>query len=95
VSFAFHMDLFEHRAKAMEKLEAADIQWLRDYSSVDLGHEEHAIEVCGIADEATARRIQAVIASAFAGAKSRYWFKDFGIEIGWKVEVFIPLRHIP
>jgi len=95
VNFVFHPDLFEHRARAMERLEAANLVWLRDFSSIDLGHEEHSLEICGIGSESTARKIETVLASAFGVRNFNTWFKDFGIEIGWVVEVFIPLHHIP
>lgn len=95
MSFAFHPELFEVRARAMERLEAADVLWFRDFSSVDLGHDQYSIEICGVGDEQTARKIEGVLLTAFSGCSVNVWLKDYGADEGWRVDVYIPVGRIP
>ena len=78
----------------MELLEGADLIWLRDFRSIDLEHQDYMLEVCGVPDETTANRIRAAVAATTPGSTFDVWFKDYGLEIGWVVEVWLPkLTH--
>lgn len=41
--FVFHPELFDAKARAQEALADAGINWLADYSSCDLLHEEYGL----------------------------------------------------
>ena len=56
-SFRFSPELFEHRARVMEVLDAQGFAWLSHYSSVDCLHDVYGIEVCGIHDYDDAKSI--------------------------------------
>src|SRR5947208_9809762 len=87
----FHAELLECQAAAMSALADAGIVWLSDCSSVGAVNDERLIEVCGIQEKATARRIQCVLKKAFPHwGCHRVWLKDFGIEKGWEVWMYLP-----
>ena len=78
----------------MERLEAAGVLWLKDYSSIDLQHEDMMLEICGIDSEESATRIRDLLAASFTGLSFDLWLKDYGIEIGWIVEAYFPKEKI-
>jgi len=63
--FEFHPELFELRSQALECLNSAGITWLAELSSVDLLHEEFGLEICGIKEDSTAKKISIAMARAF------------------------------
>ena len=45
----------------MQSLSSKGFEWLSHYSSVDIIHEEHGLEVCGIHDQEDAEFIRALL----------------------------------
>lgn len=90
IDFIFRPSLLEKRAQALEVLESASFQWFADYSSIDLDHADNYMEICGIQDDRTAQAIGRVIQKSFAGCRCSVWYKDYGIEQGWQVDVYLP-----
>jgi hypothetical protein len=89
--FVFHAELLECQAQALSALADADFMWFSDFSSVGADHDERVIEVCGIREKTTARRIQCALKKAFPEwCCQRVWYKDFGIETGWEVWMYVP-----
>ena len=88
--FAFYPELFEHRTKAMECLEARGFHWLQDYSSIDMDHEDFSMEICGIADMKKAKKIRRALQPEFIAWVTRVYLKDYGLEQGWIVEMHGP-----
>lgn len=88
-AFVFYPELFESRNRLMEELLAADYRWLSSYSSVDIDHERFMLEVCGIQDRADATAMRSVASRAFNSSWFQVWYKDFGIEQGWILEVYL------
>ena len=87
--FQFHPQLFEERTRVMEALSSAGYEWLSHYSSVDVIHDQHGIEVCGIRDKDDAGSIRALIGRLYPRWHSnKLAFKDFGIEPGYKAKVY-------
>lgn len=60
-NFRFSPDLFAHRARVMEVLEAEGFAWFSHYSSVDCLHDVYGIEVCGIREHEDARTILKIL----------------------------------
>jgi hypothetical protein len=88
--FIFRPSLLENRTRAMEILEAAGFRWFANYSSIDLDHTDNFMEVCGIQDYETAQAIGRVIHKSFAGCRCSVWYKDYGREQAWQVDVYLP-----
>lgn len=87
--FEFHPELFELRSQALECLTTAGITWFTEFSSVDLLHEEFGLEVCGIKEEETAKKIRETMAKTFP-----HWhFQHFCLRCeksrdpGWKFSI--------
>jgi len=85
--FDFHPDLFEHRNDAMDALAAAGLEWMTDFSSVDVVHDLYGLEVCGIPTREGAQQVQAVLKGVFSDwPHSHVYLKEWGSrEAGWKV----------
>ena len=83
--FAWHPELFEHRARLLQALAAAGLVFGQDFSSVDLLHDEFGLEVCGIAFEKTALFIvNRVMPAAVPDLSVRFHFiRDRRQEHGW------------
>ncbi|HWB58080.1 MAG TPA: hypothetical protein VG733_01245 [Chthoniobacteraceae bacterium] len=87
--FAFHPELFEHRALAIETLAQNDYNWLEHFSSVCLIHDLFGLEVCGIVDETDAPVILAILQELFPDwPYSRVYYHEYERDRGWKVMVF-------
>jgi hypothetical protein len=87
--FHFYPELFEYRTALLEALAANDYQWLSNFSAIDLVHEAHGLEVCGIKDEADAIYIQCIFQALFPdwqyGCRC---LKDYGDrDVGWRVKL--------
>jgi hypothetical protein len=65
--FIFHADLFADRTRVLEALSARELMWLSHFSSVDLVHESHGLEVCGIVRQEDALKIQDILIQLFPG----------------------------
>jgi hypothetical protein len=65
--FKFHADLFADRTRVLEALCGRGLMWLSHFSSVDLLHESHGLEVCGILREEDALKIQDILLQLFPG----------------------------
>jgi hypothetical protein len=63
--FQFYPELLEQCGRASELLEEAGFGWLRDYSSIDVLHEEYGVEICGVKTEARAMRMAAALQRGF------------------------------
>jgi hypothetical protein len=87
--FRFYPELFEYRTALLEVLAENNYQWLSHFSAVDLIHEAHGLEVCGIKDEADAIYIQCIFRALFS--RWRYGcrcLKDYGDrDVGWRVKL--------
>ena len=64
-AFRFEPALFEHRDAALQALSRGGYQWFVDFESIDVVHETYGIEICGIASEAKARQMLAIISRLF------------------------------
>ena len=64
-AFRFAPELFEHRGRVMDELEAHDFSWLSHYSSVDCLHDLYGIEGCGIKERADAVSILRLLTRLF------------------------------
>ncbi len=86
MAFVFHPELFERRSELSCRLAAADLLWFRDYSSVDLLHEEYGLEVCGIRDASESRRVLAIMRELFPDwpYHCRYLDEE-NLDPGWRV----------
>jgi hypothetical protein len=81
----FRPELFECKGRASELLDAAGFAWFSDYGSIDLLHEEHGLEVCGIREDSSVERIAQVMRSGFPHWHySHVCHKDCGREPGWR-----------
>jgi hypothetical protein len=86
--FNFYPELFAHRGRASELLEAAGFDRFADYSGIELLHGEYGIEICGIHEEDQARCIGGVLRAAFP-----HWHhlnvcrQDAGRDPGWTVSL--------
>jgi hypothetical protein len=85
----FSPELFEHRSEALEVLAERGFELLADFATVDVLHDLYGIEVCGIPEEETARRILGVLRAQFAAWSHRSLvLKDWGSrDRGWRVRV--------
>ncbi len=63
--FEFYPELFEHRNRALELLDAAGFTWFSDFSSIDLRHEEYGLEICGVQKEQDIGPILAALQEGF------------------------------
>jgi len=84
----FHPELFEHKGRASEILDAAGLVWPGDYSSIDLLHEEFGLEISGIHEKSSVEPIAEAMRAGFPHWHySHICYKDFGREAGWKFAV--------
>ncbi|MGF1582342.1 MAG: hypothetical protein ACFCD0_23705 [Gemmataceae bacterium] len=88
-AFDFHPDLFEYRNTVLETLAEHGYSWLAAFSSVDLLHDVHGLEVCGIHEEDDAREIQTILSTLLPEwqYKSRYYNDVSRRDPGWKVKI--------
>lgn len=86
MSFSFHPELFEHRGDAIEALADAGLDWLSDYSSVDVLHDLFGLEVCGLREEDEARVALDALRARFPGWRfGHVQLKDWGgRDTGWR-----------
>ena len=87
-AFELHSELFGHRSRATELLEAAGFTWLCDFSSIDALHEEYGLEICGIRDEACAEAIAGVLRQGFPQWHHQTLGRtEGGREPGWTIAI--------
>lgn len=87
-SFHFEPTLFQERQRAFDALEHAGFDWFVHFMGIDLIHDLVGLEVCSIKEKADAFAIQRLLCDLFpAWTYSRCFYKDWGREIGWKVEI--------
>lgn len=87
-SFSFYPELFDQRADATEVLEDVGIEWLSDYTSIDLLHEEYGLEVCGIQQEDDLDAIADAMREAFPHwHHCRVCYKEGERDPGWKFAI--------
>jgi hypothetical protein len=87
--FAFHPELFESRALAIEKLAERGYHWLEHYSSVDLIQDEYGLEVCGIQEERDALIVLEILHGLFPEWRYRdHYYHDYERDRGWKALIF-------
>ena len=92
--FQFHPELFEDRTRVMEELSAAGYEWLSHYSSVDVIHDRHGLEVCGIHAEDDARAIHTLLRRLYPSwMTGKLGFKDSGADPGFKAKAFRDQRQ--
>jgi len=72
--FAWHPELFEHRARMLEALDAAGLLLSVDFESVDILHEEFGIEVCGMPQEPTAFQVLRLMQTVVPDLPVRFHF---------------------
>ena len=85
----FHPELFDHKARALDRLERGGFVWLSDFTTIDLLHQDYGIEVCGIKEESAANRIDDILCALFPNW--RYGcisYQDRDRDPGWKVEIY-------
>ena len=88
VSFAFHPELFEHRALVLDHLADHGFHWLEHFGAVGLAHDLCGLEVCGIHEHRDALRIHSLLRILFP-----QWphvalsYRDVERERGWKVTI--------
>ena len=86
--FEFYPELFEHRGRAAELLEAAGYTWFSDFSSIDLLHEEHGLEICGVQNEQDIKPIMEALQRGFPHwHHQKIYLHDCGREPGWTVSI--------
>ncbi len=85
--FQFSPELFQTRTEVMVALDSAGYQWLSHYGSVDCQHDLFGFEVCGIGQEQDAYAMHEVLRPMFPNWYSDVWYKDYGYEPGWVVEI--------
>src|SRR5579872_6389933 len=82
--FEFYPELFEHRNRASELLEAAGYTWFSDYSSIDLLHEEYGLEICGVQNEQDVKLIAEALKQGFPHwHHHKICLHDYGRDPGW------------
>ncbi len=89
MNLTFHTELFEHRWIASERLAQHGFEWLADYTTIDLLHEEFGLGVGGIRDESAACRMVAILQAMFPTWRYLSVFeKDWGDrDLGWWIEI--------
>ncbi|MCO5170573.1 MAG: hypothetical protein M9894_29930 [Planctomycetes bacterium] len=65
--FRFSPELLGHRGDALAALAEGGYSWLSDFEAVDVLQDLYGLEVSGIADRSTARRILALLRRRFDG----------------------------
>ena len=86
--FRFEPGLFNHRAEAIAALAEAGYEWLTDFSTVDLLHDEFGLEVCGIAKKEDALSISRILQRTFPGWRLTHLdYKDGGRDRGWRAAI--------
>ena len=84
--FEFYPELFEHRSRASELLEAAGYTWFSDFSSIDLLHEEYGLEICGVQNEEDVKPIMEALQEGFPHwHHQKVCLHDCGRDPGWAV----------
>jgi hypothetical protein len=68
-AFRFSPELFEHRARVIEELDAHGFSWMSHYSAVDCMHDVYGLEVCGIHERDDAVSIGEILAEMFPSWK--------------------------
>jgi hypothetical protein len=68
MDFEFKPELFEYRQQIIEVLAAADFWWLSSFRSIDIDHQEFALEIDGVQTEDVARGIVDVLSAKFKWA---------------------------
>jgi hypothetical protein len=87
-TMAFHPQLFEHRATATDALAEHDCCLFQDFASIDILHESHGLEVCGIATEGEARAILRILQRVFPSWRfGGACYQDHHAGQGWLAEI--------
>ncbi|MEW6302946.1 MAG: hypothetical protein AB1705_05715 [Verrucomicrobiota bacterium] len=86
-TFVFYPELFTHRARAMERLAEAGLDWFAAYDAVDLLHEEYGLEITGIPERAMAERILRMLARTFP----QWHHHELGLDrdSGWEIALYM------
>jgi hypothetical protein len=91
--FSFFPELFECRTLTIAELDTNGYGWVSHYSSIDVTHDAYGLEVCGIKIKDDAQDILCILKRLFPSWKrSRLYFKDWGLDPGWKAEITKGLR---
>lgn len=84
----FHPELFDCKARAAERLDAAGFFLLNHYGSIDLLQEEFGLEVCGIREDESVEPIAQVLLCEFPQWHyNNVRYQDYGREPGWKLRI--------
>ena len=85
--FEFHPELFALRDEARGVLQSVELEWLSDYTAIDVVHDLYGLEVCGIRDEADVPRARRALMKHLQWPFSHAYLKDYGRDPGWKLVV--------
>jgi len=94
--YEIHPELFEHRGKASEILQAAGFFCYSDYGSIDPLQKEYGLEVCGILEESKVEPITRALQTGFPQWHfGNHYYKDGGREPGWRFAIYMFSRCCP
>lgn len=85
----FHPELFEHRGDVQALLAEHGLDWLSDYSAIDVLHDVHGLEVLGLRDQATAQQVLLLLRAHFPAWPHGHLTvrEHVSRDPGWKVVV--------
>jgi hypothetical protein len=87
-AFRFSPELFEVRNDVARQLGEHGFEWLTHYSTVDVMHNVHGIEVCGIREEDDARDMLDILKQMFPSWDTcRTYYKDRGCDPGFWITI--------
>jgi hypothetical protein len=91
-TFRFAPELFQFKADATMLLAEQDLHWLCDYSNIDVVHDLYGLDIEGIPNEITARKIHKYMYEHFQKLWGKGSFKPIQSRTyqdnqGWTVEV--------
>lgn len=93
INFRFAPELFERRSEALDFLADHGIVWLTDFNSMDVVHDLYGLEIEGISDKETAKKIMSLLDKRFSGVahvkRQEAWTyrRMFQERNGWVVEI--------
>lgn len=82
-----HDELFEERTKVHTYLRNLNIEWLSDYSFLDLDHANYGIEVGGIRNEAVSKKVEAILKRLYPDWNRVLRYCSDCTNEGWKVQI--------
>ena len=86
--FRFSPELYDVRNSVASELHERGLDWLTHYLAIDVMHDVHGIEVCGIEREDDATRILGVLKEMSPSWKiHRSYYKDCGRDLGFVVTI--------